>query len=41
MLRTALMQIANPLQLAEHVGRHIVADALGVTELQIQHRRLR
>jgi hypothetical protein len=33
MLRTAFMQIADPLQLAQHVGRHIIADALGMTEL--------
>ncbi len=38
MLRAAFVQVANTLQLAQHVGRHIVADALGMTKLQIQHR---
>ena len=41
MLRAAFVQVANTLQLAQHVGRHIVADALGMTKLQIQHRPLR
>ena len=33
MLRAAFVQVANTLQLAQHVGRHIVADALGMTKL--------